>query len=78
MHDARPVLALHLSEIADTTMGDKGIYQRIAMMPLGRMAHEPRLLGKHDEMLVLVANVQRDVIGSLDYTAFAATGGISM
>ena len=74
MHDARPVLALHLSQVADAAMGDKGIYQGVAIMPPRRMAHEARLLGEHDEMLVLVANVQGNVIDSLDYATFAATG----
>ena len=48
----------------DTTVIDQGIGKRAALMAMGRMAHQATLLGEHNEVVVLIANVERDGLGN--------------
>ena len=63
MHDAGAVLALHGAQMVDTAVIDQGVGKRAALMSMGRMAHQATLLGEHDEIVVLIANVERDGLG---------------
>ena len=75
MHDAGPVLTLHLGKIADSAMSDERVHERVTVMPACGMTDEAGLLGKHDEVLVLVADVERYVIGSFETGVLSAARG---
>lgn len=64
MHDAGAVLALHGAQMVDTAVIDQGIRERTALMTMRRMAHQAALLGEHNEIIVLIANVERDGLGN--------------
>ena len=64
MHDAGAVLALHGAQMVDTAVIDQGIRERTALMTMCRMAHQAALLGEHDKVVVLIANVERDGLGN--------------
>ena len=86
MHDAGTVLALHGAQVVDTAVIDQGIGKRAALMAMGRMAHQATLLGEHDEIVVLIANVERYGLGNhvggivrlrqIDRNAIAGTHGV--
>ena len=67
--------------MVETAMIDQRIRKRTGIVPVSGMAYEPALLGEHDEVIVLEANVQRnsladhgthfDGIGHLDLNAVA-------
>ena len=50
--------------MVDTTVIDQGIRERTALMTMCRMAHQAALLGEHNEIVVLIANVERDGLGN--------------
>ena len=64
MHDTGAILALHGTQMVDTAMIDQGIRERAALMTMRRMAHQATLLGEHNEIVVLIANVERDGLGN--------------
>ena len=64
MHDTGAVLALHGAQMVDTAVIDQGIRERTALMTMRRMAHQTALLGEHNEIIVLIANVERDGLGN--------------
>ena len=64
MHDAGSVLTLHGAQMVDTAVIDQGIRERTALMTMRRMAHQAALLGEHNEIIVLIANVERDALGN--------------
>ena len=64
MHDAGSVLTLHGAQMVDTAVIDQGIRERTALMTMRRMAHQAALLGEHNEIIVLIANVERDGLGN--------------
>ena len=86
MHDAGAVLALHGTQMVDTTVIDQGIRERTALMTMCRMAHQAALLGEHNEIVVLIANVERDGLGNhiggivrlgqIDRNTIAGTHGV--
>ena len=69
MHDTRPVLPLHRTEMIDSAVVHKGIGERARIMAVGGMTHKTALLGQHDQVIVLKANIQRDSLGN-DLGAF--------
>jgi len=64
MYDTGAVLALHGAQMVDTAVIDQRIRERTALMTMRRMAHQAALLGEHDEVVVLIANVERDGLGN--------------
>ena len=64
MHDAGAVLTLHGTKMIDTAVVDQGVRKRAALVAVGGMAHQPALLGEHNEIVVLIANVERDGLGN--------------
>ena len=56
-------------------MGDERIREGVVVMPARRMADEARLLGEHDQVLVLVADVEGDVVVGNDDAGSRATRG---
>ena len=61
MHDAQAIiLTLHVAQIIRAAMIDERIHERAVVVIDGRMTHETRLLRQHDEMLVLVADIEID------------------
>lgn len=64
MHDTGAVLALHGAQMVDTAVIDQGIRERTALMAMRRMAHQAALLGEHNEIVILIANVERDGLGN--------------
>ena len=61
MHDAETVvLALHIAKVVGPAMIDERVHERPIGMVDGRMAHEPYLLGQHDKVVVLEADVKVD------------------
>lgn len=50
--------------MVDTAVIDQRIRERTALMTMRRMAHQAALLGEHDEVVVLIANVERDGLGN--------------
>ena len=57
----------------DAAMVYKGIGKRASVVTLSRMAHEPALLGKDDEVIVLITDIERDVVG-FNHTGVARLG----
>ena len=64
MHDPGTVLTLHGTQMVDTAVIDQGVRKRAALVAVGGMAHQPALLGEHNEIVVLIANVERDGLGN--------------
>ena len=64
MHDTGAVLALHGAQMVDTAVVDQGIRERTALMTMRRMAHQAALLGEHDEVVVLVADIEGNGLGN--------------
>ena len=64
MHDAGAVLTLHGTKMIDTAVVDQGVRKGAALVAMGGMAHQPALLGEHNEIVVLIANVERDGLGN--------------
>ena len=62
MHDAGAILALQLAQMGVAAMGDKRIGEGIIDMAGARVAYEADLLGEHDEVVVLEADIERDVV----------------
>ena len=61
VNDAQTVvLALHVAEVGGAAMEDQRVDERAVAMVDGRMAHQSRLLGEDDQILVLVADVEVD------------------
>ena len=50
--------------MVDTAVIDQGIRERTALMTMRRMAHQAALLGEYNEIIVLIANVERDGFGN--------------
>ena len=48
----------------DTAVVDQGVRKRAALVAAGGMAHQATLLGEHNEIVVLIANVERDGLGN--------------
>ena len=86
MHDTGAVLALYGAQMVDTAVIDQGVGKRAALMAMGRMTHQATLLGEHDEIVVLIANVERNRLGDhvgrivrlgqIDRNAVAGTHGV--
>lgn len=64
MHDTGAVLTLHGAQMVDAAVIDQRIRERTALMTMRRMAHQAALLGEHDEVVVLVADIERDGLGN--------------
>ena len=64
MHDAGAILALHGAQMVDTAVIDQRIRERTALMTMRRMAHQAALLGEHDKVVVLVANIEGNGLGN--------------
>ena len=64
MHDPGAVLALHGAQMVDTTVIDQSVRKGAALVAMRRMAHQTTLLGEHNEIVVLIANVERDGLGN--------------
>ena len=64
MHDAGSVLALHGTKMIDAAVVDQGVRKGAALVTMGGMAHETALFGEYDEVVVLVANIERDGLGN--------------
>ena len=61
VHDAEAVvLALHIAKVVGPAVIDERVHERPIGMVDGRMAHEPYLLGQHDKVVVLEADVKVD------------------
>ena len=58
MYDARAILALNGAEMVEAAVVRQGVCQRAILMAMRRMAHEPALLGQHEQVIVLVANIE--------------------
>lgn len=58
MHDAGAVLALHGAQMVNATVIDQGVRKGAALVAMGGMAHQTALLGEHDEVVVLVADIE--------------------
>ena len=62
MDDAETVLlALHVAKVFLAAVRDKRIHERIAVMAFRRMTHQSRLLRDNEQIVVLVANVERNI-----------------
>lgn len=64
MYDTGAVLALHGAQMVDAAVVDQGVRKRTALVAVSRMAHQAALLGEHDEVVVLIANVRADGLGN--------------
>ena len=61
VHDAEAVvLALHIAKVVGPAVVDERVNKRPISMVDGRMALEPYLLGQHDKVVVLEADVKVD------------------
>ena len=50
--------------MVNTAVIDQGIRERTALMTMRRMAHQAALLGEHDKVVVLVANIEGNGLGN--------------
>ena len=64
MHDAGAVLALHGAQMVNATVIDQGVRKGAALVAMGGMAHQTALLGEHDEVVVLVTDIEGDGLGN--------------
>ena len=64
MHDAGAVLALHGAQMVNATVIDQGVRKGAALVAMGGMAHQTALLGEHDEVVVLVADIEGNGLGN--------------
>ena len=64
MHDAGAVLTLHGTKMVDAAVVNQGVRKGAAIVTMGGMAHESALLGEHDEVVVLVTDIERDGLGN--------------
>ena len=58
MHDAGAVLTLHGTQMVNAAVVDQSVRKRAALVAMGGMAHQAALLGEHDEVVVLVTNIE--------------------
>ena len=75
VHDARAVLALHLGQVTGAAVGHQGVCQGVVPVAARGVAHQAGLLGEHDDVLVFIADVERDVVGGNDGGRLAAARG---
>ena len=61
MHDAGAVVALQAAKVLGAAMSNEGVGQRVIHMARTRVADKPLLLGKDDQVVILVADVERNV-----------------
>mgnify|MGYP006978842099 CR=1 FL=1 len=64
MHNTGAVLALHGAQMIDTAVINQGIRERTALMAMRRMAHQAALLGEHDKVVVLIADIEGNGLGN--------------
>ena len=62
VHDAGAVLALQRTEVVDAAVGDQRVGQGVRRVSRRGVAHQPALLRQHDEVVVLVTDVERDAL----------------
>ena len=62
MHDTRAFLAAHAREIAAEMMQQR-VDQRSARGARGRMHHHARRFVHHDQIVIFIADIERDVLG---------------
>ena len=60
VHDARTVVTLKVAQMPVAAVGHEGVRERVTRVPGTRVTDEPRLLGEHDEPLVLKTHVERN------------------
>ena len=61
VHDSQTVLfALHIAQVLCSAMVDEGVHERPVTVVFRGMAHETRLLGQHDDIIVFVPYVKRN------------------
>lgn len=58
MHDPGAVLTLHGTKMVDATVVDQSVRKGAALVAMGGMAHQAPLLGEHEEVVVLVADIE--------------------
>ena len=64
MHDAGAVLTLHGTKMIDTAMVDQSVCKGAALVAMGGVAHQAALLGEHDEVVVLVTDIEGNGLGN--------------
>ena len=64
MHDAGAVLTLHGTKMIDAAVVDQSVRKGAALVAVGGMAHQAALLGEHDEVVVLVADIEGNGLGN--------------
>ena len=64
MYDPGAVLTLHGTKMVDATVIDQSVRKRAALVAMGGMAHKAPLLGEHDEVIVLVADIEGNGLGN--------------
>ena len=64
MHDAGAVLTLHGTQMVNAAVVDQSVRKRAALVAMGGMAHQAALLGEHDEVVVLVTDIEGDGLGN--------------
>ncbi len=60
MYDAGAILALDRAKVLDPAMVDKCVGQGAVLLSLSGVTHQATLLGQHKEMVVLIADVERN------------------
>ena len=86
MHDPRAVLTLHGTKMVDATVVDQSVRKGAALVAMGGMAHQAPLLGEHDKVVVLVADIEGNGLrnhigrvvrlGQVDRDAIAGAYGV--
>ena len=61
MDDAGTVIALKRPQVSEPAVGNEGVREGVINVARTRMTDEARLLGEHDEVLILIPNVEVDV-----------------
>ena len=64
MHDAGAVLTLHSTKMIDAAVVDQSVRKGAALVAMGGMAHQAPLLGEHDKVVVLVADIEGNGLGN--------------
>ena len=64
MHDPGAVLTLHGTKMVDATVVDQSVRKGAALVAMGGMAHQAPLLGEHDKVVVLVADIEGNGLGN--------------
>ena len=66
MDDTGAIGALHGAQVLGAAMPQQGVGKRVVNVTLRGMAHQTALLGKDDEVFVLIADIEGNLLGLQD------------